>query len=76
MELINTRKRNTINIVQSLKSYLNVTNPSVISMTFIFLSCREKVRATKNSVVKFQNFSVNHESRAVKSNPGVNKWQN
>ena len=73
MELMNTRKRNTINIVQSLKGYLNVTDSLVIPMAFIFLSWREKVRATKNSVVKFQNFSVNHESQAVKSNPGVNK---
>ena len=70
---MNTRKRNTISIVQSLKGYLNVTDLLVIPMAFIFLSCREKVRATKNSVVKFQNFSVNHESQAVKSNPGVNK---
>ena len=73
MELMNTRKRNTINIVQSLKGYLNVTDSLVIPMAFIFLSWREKVRATKNSVVKFQNFSVNHESQAVKSNPDVNK---
>ena len=26
---------------------------------------------TKNSVVKIQSFAVNHESRLLKSNPGV-----
>ena len=53
------------------KQYLNVINPLIIPMIFIFLSFCEKAHDNKNSVVKIQNLIVNHESWSVTSNPAV-----
>ena len=74
MERINTRKRKTMNIVQSWKCYLSDTNPLVIPMIFIFLSCRKKAHDNKEFGREVSKLRC--ESRAVKKNPGVNKWQN
>ena len=38
-------------------------------MIFIFYLVLKRLMITKNSVMKIQNFDVNHESRLVKSNP-------
>ena len=54
MEIINTRKRNTINIVQCLKCYDNFSNFTdllMIPIIFIFYLVVE------NKVVKIQNLS-------------------
>ena len=40
-------------------------DPLIIPMIFIFLSCREMAHDKKNSVVKFQNLVVNHESETI-----------
>ena len=34
-------------VLRSLSYYLNVTDPLIIPMNFIFLSCREKVHDNK-----------------------------
>ena len=42
-----------------------------VTMIFIFFIVLKRLVITKNSVVKIQNRVMNHESRPVKSNPGV-----
>ena len=54
-----------VNNMERIKC-LNVTDPLIIPMIFIFLSCREKTHDDK--VVKIQKLIVNPESRLVKSN--------
>ena len=51
--------------------YLNVADPFIIPMIFIFLSCYEGLIMRENSVMKIQNLVVNHESQPVKSNPDI-----
>ena len=38
-----------------------------------FYLAMKTLMITKNSVVKIQSFAVNHESRPLKSNPGVSR---
>ena len=40
--------------------YLNVTDPLITPLSFIFLSCCEKAHDNKVLVVKIQNLIVNH----------------
>ena len=66
MERINTRKRNTINrlefkVLWQLSYYLNVTDPLIILLIFIFLSYREK--AHDNKRFSGENSKPCHESR-------------
>ena len=52
MERINTKKEhNHHNCYQSVeKTYLNVTDPLIIPMILIFLSCREKAHDNKEFI--------------------------
>ena len=61
MERLNTRKRNTINVVQSSKCYLSVTDALVIPMIFIFLSCHVKALDNKEFIGEIS--KLRHESR-------------
>ena len=49
-------------VLTSLSYYLNVTDPLIIPMLFIFYLVMKRLMITKNSVVKIQNLFVNHES--------------
>ena len=48
--------------LRQLSYFVNVTDPLIISMILIFLSCHEKLMITKNSIMNVQNFTVNQES--------------
>ena len=49
-------------VLRSLSYYLNVTDPLIIPMLFVFCLAVKRLMITKNSVVKIQNLVVNHES--------------
>ena len=51
--------------------YLDITNPLITPMIFIFYLVVKRLVITKNSVVKTQNLLMNHKSRPVKSNPDI-----
>ena len=48
--------------LRQLSYFVNVTDPLIIPMILIFLSCHEKLMITKNLIMNVQNFIVNQES--------------
>ena len=69
-EYVFFKKINWLDCEQYIKNkYLNVTNPLIIRMIFIFLYFCKKPHDNKNSAVKILNLVVSHQSRPVKSNP-------
>ena len=80
-ERINTRKGNTINIVQRSKSSKQWSLANLLKITFILFECHrsiansiislcysEKVHDNKEFNLKIHNLNVNPKSRPVKSN--------
>ena len=68
MERASTRKRNTINssvlkVLRQLSYYLNVTDPLIIPMIQIFLSCHEE--AHDNKEFGQENSKPPHESQIM-----------
>ena len=65
-------KQNSANLVfevlRSLSYYLNVTDPLIIPVFFVFYLVVKRLMITKNSFVKIQNLIVNHELGPVKLN--------
>ena len=64
-------KQSTQFSVQSVKINFKFRRSIDSSNDFYFFIVLKRLVITKNSVVKIQNLVVNHESRPVKSNPGV-----
>ena len=62
MEIINTRQGETINIVIKVFRHLsNFTDPWINQFLSFYLAVKRLMRIN-NSLVKIQNFVVNHES--------------
>ena len=55
-------------VLRSLSYYLNVTDPLIIPVFFVFYLVVKRLMITKNSFVKIQNLIVNHELGPVKLN--------
>ena len=56
-------------VLRSLSYYLNVTDPLIIPVLFVFYLVVKRLMITKNSFVKIQSLIVNHELGPVKLNP-------
>ena len=68
----NQYKHNQYSSVFKVLRWLsNFTDLLIIPIIFIFYLVMKRLTRTKNSVVKIQNFVVNHESWPVKSNPVI-----
>ena len=67
------KEHNQHSSVLQLSYYLNVKDPLMIPLIFIFLSCCDKAHDNKFGC---KNSKPDHESQSVKSNPEYTKTRN